>query len=63
MLCMNQIINMAAKIPFYSDYQQNVPIVVRACIEGVEQGAQHSQSLYSFFAHVPGIKVVAPTTP
>ena len=64
MLCMNQIINMAAKIPFYSDYQQNVPIVVRACIgRSWGQGAQHSQSLYSFFAHVPGIKVVAPTTP
>src|SRR5690242_21720700 len=42
----------------------NVPLVVRAMIgKSWGQGAQHSQGLYSFFMHVPGIKVVAPTTP
>ena len=64
MLCMNQIINMASKIYYISNGLQNVPIVIRASIgRSWGQGAQHSQSLYSFFAHVPGLKVIAPTTP
>jgi pyruvate dehydrogenase E1 component beta subunit len=64
MLCMNQLINMASKIHYISDGKQKVPFVVRASIgRSWGQGAQHSQSLYSFFAHVPGLKVVAPTTP
>jgi len=44
--------------------QVQVPIVVRSMIgKSWGQGAQHSQGLYSFFMHVPGLKVVAPTTP
>ncbi|MDC3176694.1 alpha-ketoacid dehydrogenase subunit beta [Alphaproteobacteria bacterium] len=64
MLCMNQLVNMASKICYLSNGIQNVPIVIRASIgRSWGQGAQHSQSLYSFFAHVPGLKVIAPTTP
>ncbi len=64
MLCMNQLVNMAAKYRYVSAGALSVPMVVRASIgRSWGQGAQHSQSLYSFFAHVPGLKVVAPTTP
>jgi pyruvate dehydrogenase E1 component beta subunit len=41
-----------------------LPIVIRAIIgRGWGQGAQHSKSLFSYFTHIPGLKVVAPTTP
>ena len=64
MLSMNQIINMASKIHYISDGKLCVPLVVRACIgRSWGQGAQHSQSLLSIFAHIPGLKVIAPTTP
>ncbi len=64
MLAMNQLINIAAKSSYMSGGQMNVPMVVRGMIgKSWGQGAQHSQSLYSFFMHVPGIKVVAPTNP
>jgi pyruvate/2-oxoglutarate/acetoin dehydrogenase E1 component len=64
MLAMNQIINVAAKTRYMFGGQEHVPLVVRAIIgKSWGQGAQHSQSLYSFFMHVPGLKVVAPTNP
>ena len=64
LLCMNQLVNMAAKIRYMSSGQHSVPLVVRAAIgRSWGQGAQHSQSFHSYFMHVPGIKVVAPTTP
>ena len=64
MLAMNQLVNMASKIHYISDGKLCVPLVVRACIgRSWGQGAQHSQSLYSIFAHIPGLKVIAPTTP
>ena len=64
MLTMNQLVNMASKIHYISDGRLCVPIVIRACIgRSWGQGAQHSQSLYSIFAHIPGLKVIAPTTP
>lgn len=64
MLCMNQMVNMASKLHYISNGQQQCPFVLRAAIgRSWGQGAQHSQSLYSFFMHVPGIKVVAPTNP
>lgn len=62
LLCMNQIVNMAAKAHYMYNGQVKVPMVVRAMIgRSWGQGAQHSQSLYSFFMHIPGLKVVAPT--
>ena len=64
MLAMNQLINIAAKSHYMYGGQVHVPIVVRSMIgKSWGQGAQHSQGLYSYFMHVPGIKVVAPTTP
>jgi len=64
MLTMNQLINVAAKTHYMYGKQEHVPLVVRAMIgKSWGQGAQHSQALHSFFMHVPGLKVVAPTTP
>ncbi len=64
MLAMNQIINVAAKTHYMYGGQETVPMVIRSIIgRSWGQGAQHSQALYSFFTHVPGLKVVAPTTP
>jgi pyruvate/2-oxoglutarate/acetoin dehydrogenase E1 component len=64
MLAMNQLVNVAAKSRYMYGGSVAVPLVVRAIIgKSWGQGAQHSQGLYSFFMHVPGLKVVAPTTP
>jgi len=64
LLCMNQLINIAAKAHYMYGGQVRVPLVVRSMIgRSWGQGAQHSQGLYSFFMHVPGLKVVAPTNP
>ena len=64
MLAMNQLVNIAAKAHYMYGGQQNVPLVVRSSIgKSWGQGAQHSQGLHSFFMHVPGLKVVAPSTP
>src|SRR5258706_8344613 len=64
MLAMNQLVNMAAKTHYMFGGQESCPLVVRSIIgKSWGQGAQHSQGLYSFFMHVPGLKVVAPSTP
>ena len=64
MLAMNQLVNVAAKSHYMYGGQVNIPMVVRSMIgKSWGQGAQHSQGLHSFFMHVPGLKVVAPTTP
>jgi pyruvate/2-oxoglutarate/acetoin dehydrogenase E1 component len=64
MLSMNQLVNVAAKSSYMYGGRVKVPLVVRSMIgKSWGQGAQHSQGLYSFFMHVPGLKVVAPTTP
>jgi pyruvate/2-oxoglutarate/acetoin dehydrogenase E1 component len=64
MLAMNQLVNMAAKARYMFGGAVKVPLTVRSIIgKSWGQGAQHSQGLYSFFMHVPGLKVVAPTTP
>jgi pyruvate/2-oxoglutarate/acetoin dehydrogenase E1 component len=64
LLAMNQLLNVAAKTRYMTGGRASVPMVVRAMIgKSWGQGAQHSQGLYSFFMHVPGLKVVAPTTP
>jgi pyruvate/2-oxoglutarate/acetoin dehydrogenase E1 component len=64
MLAMNQLVNVAAKSRYMNGGQVALPLVVRAMIgKSWGQGAQHSQGLYSFFMHVPGLKVVAPATP
>ena len=64
MLAMNQLVNVAAKSRYMYGGQVALPLVVRSMIgKSWGQGAQHSQGLYSFFMHVPGLKVVAPATP
>jgi acetoin:2,6-dichlorophenolindophenol oxidoreductase subunit beta len=62
LLCMNQLVNMAAKAHYMYGGQVRVPMVVRTIIgKSWGQGAQHSQGLHSLFMHVPGLKVVAPS--
>jgi pyruvate dehydrogenase E1 component beta subunit len=64
MLCMNQLVNMAAKQSYMSNGAVHVPFVVRGIVgRSWGQGAQHSQAFHSFFMHVPGLKVLAPSTP
>lgn len=62
LLCMNQLVNIAAKARYMWGGQVKVPLVVRSIIgKSWGQGAQHSQGLHSLFMHIPGLKVVAPT--
>ncbi len=64
MLSMNQLVNVGAKSSYMFGGAVHVPLVVRSMIgKSWGQGAQHSQGLYSYFMHVPGMKVVCPTTP
>ncbi len=63
MMAADQIINAAAKWSYMFAGQVPVPIVIRACIgRGWGSAAQHSQSLHGLFLHVPGLKVVMPST-
>jgi pyruvate dehydrogenase E1 component beta subunit len=63
-LALDQIINSASKIHYMSGGQATVPIVIRmASGGGLSLGAQHSHSLEGWFAHVPGLKVVCPSSP
>lgn len=60
----NQIVSEAARISYRSDGRWNVPIVIRTPYGAGIHGAQyHSQSVEAFYAHVPGLKVVVPSTP
>lgn len=62
-LSMEQIVNQAAKWHFMFGGQGRVPLVIRMVVgRGWGQGPQHSQSLHSWFAHIPGLKVVMPAT-
>ncbi|MFC1908571.1 alpha-ketoacid dehydrogenase subunit beta [Chloroflexota bacterium] len=64
LLAMNQLANMACSYRYASGGKLKVPMVIRAIIgRGWGQGFQHSKSMYSVFAHIPGLKVVLPTTP
>lgn len=64
LLAINQLVNMVASYHYGSDGKIQVPLVIRAIIgKGWGQSYQHSKSLQSFFAHIPGLKVVMPTTP
>lgn len=63
-VCMDQIINQVAKIRYMLAGQVKVPLVIRTPTGfGKSWAAQHSQSLESFFCHIPGLKVVTPSTP
>jgi pyruvate dehydrogenase E1 component beta subunit len=63
-VAMDQIYNQAAKMKYMFGGKIKVPITIRTTIGGgLSAAAQHSQVLYSIFAHVPGLKVVVPSTP
>lgn len=64
LLAMDPIVNQAANWSYLFQGQVSAPVVIRGVINrGGEQGAQHSQALHAFFMHVPGLKVVMPSTP
>lgn len=63
-LAMDQVVNQAAKMHYMTAGQVKIPLVVRtAGGAGRAAAAQHSQSLHAWFAHIPGLKVVMPSTP
>jgi pyruvate/2-oxoglutarate/acetoin dehydrogenase E1 component len=62
-VCLDPILNQAAKLPYMTAGALSVPVVFRTQTgAGRSAGAQHSQSLEAFFAHVPGLRVVMPAT-
>ena len=64
LLAMDQLVNSAAKWYFMFGSQVSVPITIRLIIgRGWGQGPTHSQNLHSWFAHIPGLKVIMPTFP
>ena len=63
-VCMDQIYNHMAKIHYESGGNVTVPMVLTTAVGGgYSDGAQHSQCLWGTFAHLPGMKVVVPSTP
>jgi pyruvate/2-oxoglutarate/acetoin dehydrogenase E1 component len=63
-LAMDQIVNQAAKVHYMSGGRLRVPLVIRTTMGATRRSAaQHSQSLHTWVAHVPGLKVVLPSTP
>jgi len=63
-LTMDQMVNQAAKVHYMSGGKWRVPMVMRTTLGATRRSAaQHSQSLQAWFSHVPGLKVVLPSTP
>jgi pyruvate/2-oxoglutarate/acetoin dehydrogenase E1 component len=63
-LIMDQLVNQAAKIHYMSGGKWKVPLVIRATMGATRRSAaQHSQSLHAWPSHIPGLKVVVPSTP
>jgi acetoin:2,6-dichlorophenolindophenol oxidoreductase subunit beta len=64
LLAVDQIVSQAAKWRSMFGGQVSAPLTIRGIINrGGQQGAQHSQALHSWFAHIPGLRVVMPATP
>lgn len=62
--CLDQIMNQAAKLRYMFGGKAKVPITIRTMYgAGSRAAAQHSQALYALFTHIPGLKVVVPSTP
>jgi pyruvate/2-oxoglutarate/acetoin dehydrogenase E1 component len=59
--CMDELVNQAAKLRYMSGGKLSVPMVMRAPVGATLRGAQHGQCPESYFVHVPGLKVVAPS--
>ncbi len=63
-LAMDQLVNQAAKIHYMSGGKWSVPMVLRTTLGATRRSAaQHSQSLHAWLCHIPGLKVIAPSTP
>jgi pyruvate dehydrogenase E1 component beta subunit len=63
-VCLDQIVNQAAKMRYMFGGKATIPLTIRTMIgAGFRAAAQHSDSIYSTFVHFPGLKVVAPATP
>jgi pyruvate/2-oxoglutarate/acetoin dehydrogenase E1 component len=63
-VCMDALLNHAAKVEVFSGGKWTAPVVVRApCGGGYGDGGQHEQSLWGWLAHIPGLTVVVPSTP
>ena len=63
-LTLDQMVNQAAKIHYMSGGKLQVPMVLRTTLGATRRSAaQHSQSLHAWFSHIPGLKVVLPSTP
>jgi acetoin:2,6-dichlorophenolindophenol oxidoreductase subunit beta len=64
MIIMDQVANQAAKIHYMSGGKWKVPLVIRATMGATRRSAaQHSQSLHAWPSHIPGLKVIVPSTP
>ncbi len=63
-VCMDALLNHAAKVEVFSGGKWTAPVVVRApCGGGYGDGGQHEQSLWGWLAHIPGLTVIVPSTP
>jgi pyruvate/2-oxoglutarate/acetoin dehydrogenase E1 component len=63
-VCMDALLNHAAKVETFSGGRWTAPVVVRApCGGGYGDGGQHEQSLWGWLAHIPGLTVLVPSTP
>lgn len=64
LLAFNQLVNMVSSATYGSNGKLSVPMVIRVLVgRGWGQGFQHSKSLQSIFAHIPGLKIIMPATP
>ena len=63
-VCLDQLLNQAAKMPFMTGGTAEMALTVRTQFgAGRSSGSQHSQSLEALLAHIPGLSVVMPSTP
>ena len=63
-VCMDALLNHAAKVEAFSGGKWTAPVVVRApCGGGYGDGGQHQQSLWGWLGHIPGLTVIVPSTP
>ncbi|MFT4305904.1 MAG: transketolase C-terminal domain-containing protein, partial [Microbacterium sp.] len=61
--CLEQVYNAVAKIPYMSGGRVPMPVVIKTAGGSIGAAAQHSQNLWGLFAHLPGLRVVAPSNP
>lgn len=64
-VCMDQIVNQIAKFRYMTGGKLKIPLVIRFAAQGAgaQYAAQHSQSIEALFMHIPGLKIVIPSTP